>query len=41
MSTCKEELASGEWDKKYGQYRTQESFTCALRLITATPKSSK
>lgn len=33
-----EELASGEWDKKYGHYRTQESFTCALRLIIATPE---
>jgi SAM-dependent methyltransferase len=32
-----EELASGEWDRKYGHYRTQESFTCALRLIVATP----
>jgi SAM-dependent methyltransferase len=32
-----EELASGEWDRKYGHYRTQESFTCALRLIIAAP----
>jgi SAM-dependent methyltransferase len=32
-----EELASGEWDKKYGHYRTQPSFTCALRLIISMP----
>lgn len=32
-----EELTSGEWDRKYGHYRTQENFTCALRLIIATP----
>lgn len=31
------ELASGEWDRKYGHYRTQESFTCALRLVIARP----
>lgn len=28
-------LASGEWDKKYGHFRTQKSFTCALRLIVS------
>lgn len=31
------ELASGEWDRKYGHFRKQASFTCALRLIVATP----
>jgi SAM-dependent methyltransferase len=29
------ELSSGEWDKKYGHFRTMPSFTCALRLIVA------
>nr|HMS66003.1 SAM-dependent methyltransferase [Ignavibacteria bacterium] len=28
-----DDLSSGEWDRKYGQFRTMESFTCALRLI--------
>lgn len=28
-----DDLKSGEWDKKYGHYRTQPTFTCALRLI--------
>jgi SAM-dependent methyltransferase len=32
-----DELASGEWDVKYGHYRTQLSWTGALRLIVATP----
>lgn len=27
------DLASGEWDRKYGHYRNEPSFTCALRLI--------
>lgn len=31
------DLVSGEWDKKYGHYRTQPFFTCALRLVIATP----
>ena len=31
------ELSSGDWDKKYGHFRTQATFTCALRLIIATP----
>ncbi|MFN8295609.1 MAG: class I SAM-dependent methyltransferase [Chitinophagales bacterium] len=30
-----DDLASGEWDKKYRHYRTQPTFTCALRLIVA------
>lgn len=29
------DLSSGEWDKRFGHYRTQENFTCALRLIVA------
>jgi len=32
-----DDLASGEWDKKFGHFRTQPSFTCALRLIIAYP----
>jgi SAM-dependent methyltransferase len=31
-----EDLASGEWDRKYGHYRTQPFFTGALRLIVAS-----
>lgn len=33
-----DELDSGEWERKYGHYRTMTSFTCALRLITAIPR---
>ena len=32
-----DELTSGEWDRKWGHYRTQPEFTCALRLIIAMP----
>ncbi|MDX1913492.1 MAG: class I SAM-dependent methyltransferase [Saprospiraceae bacterium] len=32
-----DDLKSGAWDKKYGFYRTQSSFTCALRLVVSTP----
>ncbi|GGH77799.1 SAM-dependent methyltransferase [Pullulanibacillus pueri] len=32
-----DDLRSGGWDRKYGKYRTQPSFTCALRLIIAQP----
>ena len=28
-----DDLASGEWDRQYGFYRTQPEFTCALRLV--------
>ena len=31
------DLKSGEWDAKYGHFRTQPNFTCALRLIIFTP----
>jgi SAM-dependent methyltransferase len=30
------DLESGEWDKRFGYYRSMPSFTCALRLIVAT-----
>jgi len=33
IKTLEDDLRSGEWDKKYGHYRTQPFFTCALRLI--------
>ncbi len=33
VKTLKDDLQSGEWDKKYAHYRTQPFFTCALRLI--------
>jgi len=29
------ELRSGEWDKKYGHFRTLPYFTCSLRLVIA------
>lgn len=32
-----EELRSGDWDKKYAHFRTQASFTGALRLVIARP----
>lgn len=32
-----DDLQSGEWDKKYGEFRTMPYFTCALRLIVAFP----
>jgi SAM-dependent methyltransferase len=32
-----DDLSSGEWDKKYGHYRTQPFFEGALRLLVAWP----
>ncbi|RJG25177.1 class I SAM-dependent methyltransferase [Paenibacillus thiaminolyticus] len=37
VKSLSHELASGEWDRKYGHYRTEPYFTGALRLIVATP----
>lgn len=37
VKSLADDLASGAWDKKYGHYRTQPSFTCALRLVIAKP----
>jgi SAM-dependent methyltransferase len=31
------DLESGAWDKKYGHYRTEPTFTCALRRVVSTP----
>lgn len=30
-----DDLKSGEWDRKFGEFRSKPSFTCALRLIIA------
>lgn len=35
VKRLKMDLESGSWDKKYGHFRTQEFFTCALRLIVS------
>jgi SAM-dependent methyltransferase len=32
-----DDLASGDWDRRYGALRTQPEFTGSLRLITARP----
>ncbi len=32
-----DDLKSGEWDKKYGHFRSAPTFTCALRLIVSRP----
>jgi SAM-dependent methyltransferase len=33
VQSLRADLESGEWDKKYGHFRSQPTFTCALRLI--------
>lgn len=38
VAALEDDLKSGEWDMKYGHFRTQPNFTCALRLIISTPK---
>ncbi len=35
IQTLADDLQSGNWDKKFGHFRTQPTFTCALRLIIA------
>lgn len=37
VERLKLDLKNGIWDEKYGYFRTQEYFTCALRLIVSTP----
>lgn len=32
-----DDLKSGEWDRKYGHFRSAPTFTCALRLIVSHP----
>lgn len=39
VKSLEDDLLSGEWDKKYGHFRTQPTFTCALRLIISKPHS--
>jgi hypothetical protein len=31
------ELQTGEWERKFGHFRKQSSFTCALRLVIGYP----
>jgi len=33
VKSLEDDLGSGEWDRKYGHFRNQPNFTCALRLI--------
>lgn len=37
VERLKMDLENGNWDRKYGHFRTQAYFTCALRLIVSTP----
>ena len=37
VQSLKADLESGEWDRKYGHFRIQPTFTCALRLIISRP----
>ncbi len=37
VERLKADLEKGIWDEKYGYFRTQKYFTCALRLIVSTP----
>ncbi|MBB4806744.1 hypothetical protein HNP38_002040 [Chryseobacterium defluvii] len=36
VERLRKDLLSGKWDEKYGDYRTKETFTCALRLIVSS-----
>ena len=37
VQSLEADLKSGEWDRKYGHFRSQPTFTCALRLIISRP----
>lgn len=37
VKRLEDDLNSGEWDKKYGHFRSEPNFTCALRLIISRP----
>lgn len=37
VKVLSDDLQSGAWDQKYGEFRTKPNFTCALRLIIALP----
>lgn len=41
VSRLRAELASGEWDRRYGQLREQPEFVGSLRLITAGPTAGQ
>jgi SAM-dependent methyltransferase len=36
LARLEEDLASGEWDRRYGELRTRPSLDVGLRLVTAT-----
>jgi SAM-dependent methyltransferase len=36
IEAFRKELESGEWDRKYGHFRRQETFLCALRLVVSS-----
>lgn len=35
VKALRDDLKNEEWDIKYGHYRTQPTFLCALRLIVS------
>ncbi len=35
VKRLQDDLESGQWDKKYGEFRAMPAFTCALRLVIA------
>lgn len=37
VERLKIDIENGTWDHKYGHFRKQDFFTCALRLLIATP----
>ena len=37
VTRLREDLESGEWDRRYGPLRTQPEFIGSLRLIVADP----
>lgn len=37
VNRLKVDLDNGTWDHKYGHFRTQEWFTCALTLVVSSP----
>ena len=37
VEKLREDLESEEWERRYGAFRTQPEFVCALRLLTAYP----
>jgi SAM-dependent methyltransferase len=37
VTALRSDLESGEWDRRYGEFRTRPEFVGALRLITARP----